>query len=243
MTVDNHGRTHDPGVARDDVAGASAPKGLDRRQLLGGLVAGAAGLLLPGPGATAQVAAPSSLKRIRFEIFNREWGNNVVLESYWPGPGVNDKTWDKIEVTTLNEGQNTAFESPPDWDDKQVPALRLDADGAGVTAENPLSWPPRVHFLFGSGRSELLDIGESAARQVPGSHRRIRVTRKDDTDDFKMLVVELEAVGKDADIRPGAKQDNDDNDKKDKNKRRRKRGGGGLNDVDQREHPVDRLLD
>ena len=63
---------------------------LHRRHLLGGVVAGAAGLLLGRPAA-AQAPEPSVQESgaspphlIRFGVINRQWGNNAHLEAYWP---------------------------------------------------------------------------------------------------------------------------------------------------------------
>ena len=250
MTMNGHGVSdgeHDGALDEDLVAAGAGRQGLGRRHLLGGLVAGAAGLLLPGWGVSAQLI---KLKRIRFEIFNREWGNNVVLESHWlryvGAVGDSPLTWNKVEVTTLNEGQNTAYESPNSDDNAIRSSLRLYANEAGIAADNPTIGDPKVRFLWGPEAYKPLAIGESVSRRRP-SYRAIKVTRKDDTNDFKVFVVELIVFGKEGPVRPvrGKQDKKDKNDNNDNTKRRRKRGGGGggISDVDQREPPVERLLD
>ena len=124
------------------MASGAGRSGLGRRHLLGGLVAGAAGLLLPAPGVTAQgVTAPElDLRRIRFEIFNRTWGDNVLLAAYWPNyhdPIDPHYTWVKKEEARLNQGsQPQVFEGHVLLqggisDDAGTPILRVDANGAG----------------------------------------------------------------------------------------------------------------
>ena len=240
---------HDgPSATELRVPGAER-SGLDRRQLLTGLVAGATGLLLPRPAAV-HAQTVFGIKRIRFEVFNRGWGDNVVLEAYWPGYA-SDKhltespTWEKQEITTLNEGKDTAFEGHSLVAGKIndlpfEPQFRVVANGAGVWATNPVVGLPQAAFLFGSFDKTDLKIGQSITRQVPGSNRDIKVTRKDDTKDFKVFVVELRKIGESAPFK--GKQEKQD--KKDNSKRPRKRGGGGgLRDIDRRKRPVDRLLD
>ena len=274
MTMNGHGISggeHGGMNAVDLMVPGAGRSGLDRRRLLGGLVAGAAGLLLPRSGATAQDVTgpgPRGTKLIRFEVFNREWADNVFLETFWPRylPNVERRdyfNWFMRErEPLLKRGETKAFEghtlfrSPPpnpfDYieDSKFAPQFLIEIMGSGVWAENRLLGTPSVKLLFGSQPQAELEVGQTMSEAVPRTVRSIKVTRKDDTDAFKEYLVELVVIGKEADIRPGAKNDNNDNDKKDKNnkddntKRQRKRGGGGgLSDVDQRQHPVDRLLD
>ena len=86
--MDGHGMA--TGVGSDGDAWVAAdgrgPR-LDRRRLVGGLAAGAAGLLLPRPAAAkpgGPPEAPANLS-VRIEVANREWGDVPV--SFWAAPG------------------------------------------------------------------------------------------------------------------------------------------------------------
>ena len=251
MTMNGHGISggeHGGMNVADLMVPGAGRSGLDRRRLLGGVAAGAAALLLSGQAATAGNRA------IRFDVINGgdAWPNVKLLVRGSPTKDM----W-------LNQGQQTTIKSysgatEPDLSIMIQPGSEV-IHNVMVYVKNPLAGPPELSLLFSSNGDSLgaaLKEGQSVTEQVPGTYRGIRVTRNDDTDDFKVYTIELTTFGKEGGLWPPprpprpmqSKDDKDDkkdnNDNNDNNKRPRKRGGGGgLNDVDQREHPVERVLD
>ena len=96
--------------------------------------------------------------------------------------------------------------------------------------------------MFGPNKAKP-KIGQSVSQTVPGSNRRIRVTRKDDTKEFQVFVAELENSQEEGPIGSRGKKDKKNNNDNNKRQRKRQGGSGGLHDIDRRTRPVDRLLD
>ena len=232
-------------IAEELMVPGAGRSGLDRRRLLGGVVAGAAGLLLPGQGASAQN------KDIRFVVINHgdAWPRVKLLVRWSPS---GDMWLEQGKQTTLESFRDAQLE--PDLEIFAQPNSTVEHN-ALVYAKNPVVGPPEVDItLFHLGRGEgdpvgtHLDKGQSVTVQVPSTYRSIKVTRNDDTDDFNVFTIELTTFGKSGRVWPPPRRMQAKDDKKDKknnndNKRRKRGGGGGLSDVDGRERPVDRLRD
>ena len=236
--MNDQSRHDEHGLVLDDDP-ASEPSRLDRRRLVAGVAAGVAGLLLPAPGVTAQgVTAPElDLKRIRWELYNREWDNipiNFYQRDYLSDP----QRWIRIQsFCCLTPGAKTVLEQPPNPPGYE-PISRLEF-GSSLHVLEAHNWAVFTPDVSLDGDTRTLGEGQSHVWNFSGSTREVKVTRRTDTA-FKEYFVEFNKL----DNQQRTKDDKKDNDN-DNNTRRRKRrgGGGGLSDVDQREHPADRLLD
>lgn len=220
-------------IAQEAMVPGAGRRGLDRRRLLGGVVAGATGLLLPGQGAHAQVEGLFNLLPFRWELYNRREDKiaiNFYKNTYFGDPS----QWIRIASGDLAPGAKWVLESPPAVDGYE-PVSRVEFFLSGqmrtLEAINPFVGNPKITI---DGITKAPDVGQSYVWKREGE---IEVTRRADTK-FKEYLVEFN--------KPDNQQrTKDDKGKNDNNKRQRKRrgGSGGLSDVDRRRHPVDRVLD
>jgi hypothetical protein len=190
---------------------------LDRRRLLGGVVAGAAGLLLPGPGASAQVEGLFPLKPFRWELHNRQ-GDKMEISFYKSTYFGDPPQWIRIASGNLAPGEKWVLESPAAVDGYQ-PVSRLEFFFSGqkhtLEAINPFVGTPRITI---DGKTQAPQEGKTFVWNF--GNREVEVTRRADTN-FKEYVVNFNKP----DNQQRTKDDKDNNDKNnnDKNKRRRKR--------------------
>jgi hypothetical protein len=157
--------------------------GLGRRGLLGGLTAGAAGLLLPGLAA-AKPEAPSGWLGVRIEVANTEWAEDVPV-SFW-AVGKNSSTWRKAEEATLRHGERKTFWPKPSARDDE--ALVQVMGRIGVQAVNGPIGLPEVAILLGEDPNHArqqntvgLKVREQTYWRV-GDGRVLVIMRLPDTD-------------------------------------------------------------
>ena len=248
MTVDDHGVNdgeHDGVMAEEVMEVGTGRRGLDRRRLLGGVVVGAAGLLLPGQSARAQVEGLFNLKPFRWEIHYQQVDMIRIFayrSTYFGDP----PQWIEFYYSSLIQGGKAVIEYPPPPDGYQ-PVSRVEFRGSEHThtleSINPVVGTPRITI---DGKTQAPEVGQSFVWTFSAREGEIEVTRRADTK-FKEYLVEFKKPDNQQRTKDNKdnKDNKDKNDNNDNNKRQRKRrgGSGGRGDTDRRKRPVDRLLD
>ena len=184
--MDEHGVDGRGAWADPDPQGDSARPGLGRRGLLGGLAAGAAGLLLPGQAAAkpGEPEAPSGWKGVRIEVANTEWAEDVPV-SFWSTPK-NSSGFRKAEEATLRHGERKTFWPKPSERDDQ--ALVQVLGRIGVQAVNGPIGLPEVAIRLGENPNSArqqntvgLEVRDQTFWRV-GDGRVLVIMRLPDTD-------------------------------------------------------------
>ena len=181
------------GVAADGDAADRQGTGLDRRLVLGGMITGAAGLLLPRPAA-------AELRNIRAEVVNQGWENRPDAS----GMGVafyarQGDTWVSRAEKRLEVGESTTYESTA------TKALVMAGALFYLELYNPSVGYPRLTYGYtkdgpngnvtpGGGMRKNFKEGESFTWKTPQvrDDRQIKITRRKDSDNFKEFLIELQ---------------------------------------------------
>ena len=264
MTVDDksvddgeHGRL----IAEDLTEAGAGPSRLDRRHLLGGMAAGAAGLLLP-----RHATAGFGIRGIRFTIANKEWSDAVLtFKIHVQTDSFLDQwEWKERSRSTLTAGTTASVQTAGAGKGEtdaliNLHALALPSGSYNFRAKNPNVGTPWMTGYYSPGELRMKwELKDNAREWWVNSNYGIDdvilIERRKDTSDFKEFSIELRR-GKqvvqhvkdqnDKDDKQDKKDSKNEKDTKDNDTRQRKRGGasGGSGDVDRRKRPADQLLD